>query len=109
MRFILRGFDWKRLLLALGVVGSIWFVLEDTARADTALSDFDFDYYADHAEIVNCGGTDTEIVTPETSRGLPVMAIGDYAFQQKKSNKSTKVTFMSASRRSDYLHLARIN
>jgi len=80
----------KRLLLALGLVCSVWFVLESSSEANAAIGDYDFDHYADHAEIVEYFGTDTEIVIPETSRGLPVTAIGDKAFQQKNL---TKVTF----------------
>ena len=87
---MLRGFDWKRLSLTLGVVGSMWFVLENTTRADTALSDFYFSHYADHAEVIDYGGEDTEIVIPETSRGLPVTSIGKRALRAKDL---TKVTF----------------
>ncbi|WP_179215529.1 leucine-rich repeat protein [Paenibacillus sp. MY03] len=87
---MLRGFDWRRLLLAVGIVGSVWFVSsEDAFRADAALSDFSFDYYSDYAEIYYYYGTDTEIVIPETARELPVTAIGYRAFMRMDISKVT--------------------
>ena len=82
-------FDWKRPLLALGLVCSVWFELGSAADVHAADADYYFDYYADHAEIIDYGGTDTEIVIPETSRGLPVTAIGNRAFQAKELTKVT--------------------
>ena len=87
---MLRGFDWKRLLLAVGVAGSVWFIGGDSTKVDAALSDFSFDYNSDYAEIYDYYGTDTEIIIPETYRELPVTAIGNGAFRRMNL---TKVTF----------------
>ncbi|GBG08398.1 putative S-layer protein [Paenibacillus agaridevorans] len=87
---MLRGFDWKRLLLAVGVAGSVWFIGGDSTKVDAALSDFSFDYNSDYAEIYDYNGTDTEIIIPETYRELPVTVIGNEAFRWKNI---TKVTF----------------
>ncbi|QNK55859.1 leucine-rich repeat protein [Paenibacillus sp. PAMC21692] len=86
---MLRGFDWRRLLLAVGVVCSVWFVSGGATRADATLSDFSFDYYSDYAEIFYYYGTDTEIVIPETARELPVTAIGYRAFKWMNLSKVT--------------------
>ncbi|WP_214630276.1 leucine-rich repeat domain-containing protein [Paenibacillus agaridevorans] len=91
MKGMLRGFDWRRLLLAVGVVCSVWFVSWGATRADAALSDYSFGYYSDYAEILYYYGTDTEIVIPETARELPVTAIGDRGTFTRMN--LTKVTF----------------
>jgi len=82
----LRGLHWKKLLLALGVVFSVWLVQGITAEsnvANAADADFNYNVVSGNAVITGYAGTDTVIVIPHTLGGHPVTSIEAEAFKSK--------------------------